>query len=695
MSTYYKEKINLNQLQHSIYTFGRLRNAFLKAVNETDNEYLELPMPKDTEKEKYLSDAGHLLVSKKVWSFYQDMLTKVKDKSLWKKGEREMRPNQYGLDAIVIKGKIEGMSSYKSITSRNIRHKLKKCKDVGLIREVLVDKKYKCNHIRQVKYNEFIITDSENMIKFLDFHRKLGIQIYGKKGKQASIRKKIKIKTGGKYGLMPSKADIKHQEEINSAFASWLRLLFETATDDKITSPYKRINKMLGDYDKIKWVHIFLNEIQRHGFTPDEKKSLVYYMPILTEFAKKQNVNLNDLFEITDDPDSIFNTEFTVNNISKIRTKWNGFFQNRADKVERFLSQKRTKWNGFTTVTPSNLNFIQALKCLNKMLGNNIVTCGGSFTDLPPASASADSVRIRFSAVHVPFENLDLELGHSCGIVGQQYVNTQNCETAEQKGQKMKKTKKSGKVYKTGEAEASMDFKKPIRADKKIKERQAKHRISEAVDDKIDFMSDRVQRGVDPRDRVRGLIHGFEVKKYDAEKERIYQAFLKADRHAWFDKPEFLSKVGLLIEAYEGPLEALMQQLEALDKLIKDWGEQSANRGRILKAVEIASSGAAQGKYKGCWYISDNFSTMRNRSEEVNEAVKKSNLLTISERENDGEEIEDGMSKAYRERLESIKNTSSANKTAHERTVRELEASDEAGEGEKCGDFKQKGEVKK
>lgn len=693
----YKEKININQLQHSIYTFGRLRNAFLKAVNETDNEYLELPMPKDTEKEKYLSDAGHLLVSKKVWSFYQDMLTKVKDKSLWKKGEREMRPNQYGLDAIIILFSMKMLNRklyYKSITDDSIYKHLKKCKDVGLIREVLVDKKYKCNHIRQVKYNEFIITDSENMIKFLDFHRKLGIQIYGKKGKQASIRKKIKIKTGWKYGLMPSRADIKHQEEINSAFASWLRLLFETATDDKITSPYKRINKMLEDYDKIKWVHIFLNEIQRHGFTPDEKKSLVYYMPILTEFAKKQNVNLNGLFGITDDPDSIFNTEFTVNNVSKIRTKVGNFFQKRADKSGQFLSRIRTKVGNFTTVTPSNLNFIQALKCLNKMLGNNIITCGGSFADLPPASASADSVGIRFSAVHVPFENLDLELGHSCGIVGQQYVNTQNCETAEQKGQKMKKTKKSGKVYKTGEAEADMDFKKPIRADKKIKERQAKHRISEAVDDKIDFMSDRVQRGVDPSDRVRGLIHGFEVKKYDAEKERIYQAFLKADRHAWFDKPEFLSKVGLLIEAYEGPLVALMQQLEALDKLIKDWGGQSANRGRILKAVEIASSGAAQGKYTGCWYISDNFSAMRNRSEEVNVAVKKSNLLTDDEG-NDKTETACGVSDFYRKRLESIKNTSSANKTAHERTVREPEASDEVGEGEKCGDFKQKGEVKK
>lgn len=238
---------------------------------------------------------------------------------------------------------------------------------------------------------------------------------------------------------------------------------------------------------------------------------------------------------------------------------------------------------------------------------------------------------------------------------------------------KKKKQANSGKkVYKTGEESGDMNFKTPAKPKAKVQARQSD-------DKKIDFRSERVQRGTDANDKVRGLLYACEVKKYDEAKEEILQSFLKAKRHEWFSKPEFLSKVALLIEAYLGPLEALMQQLESLDKLIKTAGGQSKSRGRILKAVERASAGTHRGKYKGYWYISEYYHEMVKSEEAVDTAVKKSGLLTGGEAEND----KTGMSEAYKKMLESAGNTSSGDKTAHERTTSEPEASCEEADDEK------------
>ena len=666
----YKNKINSHQLQTSIFTFNRLRRAYIKAINESDNEYLELPMPRNTEKSNYLDDAGHLLVSKAVWKFYQDILSKVKDKSLWKKGEREIRPNQYGLDAIILRNKLAGFLFFKQNQyMRTIYEKIKKCKDVGFIREILIDKyNKKTRQTRQVKCHEFLIADSESIIKFLDFHRKLGIQVYGRTGKQSSIEKKIKIKTGWKYGLKPTEADIKWQEAVNSTFASWLRKLFESPTDDKIPSENKRIKKMLADYDKIKWVHVYLNEIQRHGFSLNDKKNLVLLMPLLSQTARKEGIDLNDLFGVTDNPDSIFNVEYEAQNYTKARPKVSGFLSKCASKSERFLCKARPKVSGFPDITQDqDQHNIQAINCLNVMLGNDSVSTMDTFKTIvrdDPSCKLPDSLSCATLPTILVPENKRTPLFHISGKQGENNM-------------KKKKQAKSGKkVYKTGEENGDMNFKTPIKPKAKVQARQSD-------DKKIDFRSERVQRGTDANDKVRGLLYACEVKKYDEAKEEILQSFLKAKRHEWFSKPEFLSKVALLIEAYTGPLEALMQQLEALDNLIKTAGGQSKNRGRILKAVERASAGTHKGKYKGYWYISEYYHEMVKSEEAVDSAVKKSGLLTADDDGVKAKNDKTGMSEYYLKSVGSAGNTSSGDKTAHERTTSELGASCEEADDEK------------
>lgn len=132
--------------------------------------------------------------------------------------------------------------------------------------------------------------------------------------------------------------------------------------------------------------------------------------------------------------------------------------------------------------------------------------------------------------------------------------------------------------------------------------------------------------------------------------------YKKGHRHGWFYESAFLKKIGVLVEAFEGTDGELMQQLEGLNEVCYQ-AKNKVERAKIIFYLERAVLGVLNGGYKKDWFIKSNFLKYRYERDVIWERVLAMKSCWWDE------------------------NTSSGDKTAHERTTSELEAScEEAGD---------------